>query len=956
MDVTCEAGSITYSCSRCGDTYTEAGPGTGHFPTPIPAVAATCTEGGKTEGSKCSVCGTVLTAQQATPALGHDWDEGTVTKEPGYLNPGKITYTCTRCGETKTEEIPVKNGGRSLFSGLSGWNPDSIPVEELMLSVDPGLLEPNGTPLRIVKQPAGGTFDHGGAFSISVEAAGGDPYYSYQWYRASSEEEQLAAAGLLNLLLALLGSDASVTPEQMTAIPVTDGVMSTLTVTVSGVYYCVVTDEAGDSVTSEKATVVENLHITEEPQNCKLGGGMSVTVCGGMPPYAYAWYMDGGDSVYSSDRSLKQLELTGSHEFFCVVTDRLGNAVTTQKANYYEKNVFGKTFLEIRGPKEVEYLGDYTSIDVNYYSNIGLLLFQWVKDGVVVEEIQTKSSDYWDYSDEDRWYRKYLLVEEEGTYWCVVSDAAETVTSDKITVKKKDLNVRPRYGSVYHCLPGETVTMEIKWDHNAPYGRYDVLWQYCPLNEYEYQDISDAAKETLTVDKPGFYRATVSDNYGQQGSTDLTVWGEELNFLDQPEGGHMRYGEKTFPITAIVNNGTAPFGFVLYRLNYDGVWEMYDWIEDSEIRRCDFKTKLPGEYYIEVTDAQDGLGESKHFEITAADPLVVADYTEGATVQSKDGTAYLDLRVSGGTPPYDFKWERLSGLYPPNDPRFSYDHEYETLVNGQIVEIYGKDFMVINAGIGLYRCIVTDAEGQKTGISNVKVTYDGSKPVIVKQSVSETFNPTNQFLKKTLICEAYAAPGHELYYTWYKKGESESRAVEGGKTKSTIYLDEDHSSTYEDQVCGIYFCLVQDLTTGEYVKSKEITIRCWMEVTAAYQVGHTGSMNIEIKGGCGPFQVKKVERHRKHWIATTGGGVLDDIWETMDMAWCAAHVKLSGDIHGCDVSVTGVQTRVKERDYWEEYYAAFYHKCYTYQHWTYYITIVDGMGREVEVKIDPLDS
>ena len=28
------------------------------------------------------------------PALGHDWDEGTVTKEPDCVNPGEMTYVC----------------------------------------------------------------------------------------------------------------------------------------------------------------------------------------------------------------------------------------------------------------------------------------------------------------------------------------------------------------------------------------------------------------------------------------------------------------------------------------------------------------------------------------------------------------------------------------------------------------------------------------------------------------------------------------------------------------------------------------------------------------------------------------------------------------------------------------------------------------------------------------------
>jgi len=53
----------------------------------------------------CTVCGETKT--EAIPALGHTWDAGVVTKEPDCVNEGVKTYTCTVCGETKTEAIPA---------------------------------------------------------------------------------------------------------------------------------------------------------------------------------------------------------------------------------------------------------------------------------------------------------------------------------------------------------------------------------------------------------------------------------------------------------------------------------------------------------------------------------------------------------------------------------------------------------------------------------------------------------------------------------------------------------------------------------------------------------------------------------------------------------------------------------------------------------------------------------
>ena len=54
----------------------------------------------------CTVCGQELSRETTTvDALGHAWNEGVVTAEPKYLTPGEKKFTCTRCGETKTEEI-----------------------------------------------------------------------------------------------------------------------------------------------------------------------------------------------------------------------------------------------------------------------------------------------------------------------------------------------------------------------------------------------------------------------------------------------------------------------------------------------------------------------------------------------------------------------------------------------------------------------------------------------------------------------------------------------------------------------------------------------------------------------------------------------------------------------------------------------------------------------------------
>ncbi len=103
-----DTGVKTFKCDRCGEEKIEEIPANGHIEVIDNAVAATCTDTGLTEGKHCSVCSDVLVEQTTVEALGHDWIEGAVVKEPNCTDTGVKTFKCNRCGEEKTEEIPAK--------------------------------------------------------------------------------------------------------------------------------------------------------------------------------------------------------------------------------------------------------------------------------------------------------------------------------------------------------------------------------------------------------------------------------------------------------------------------------------------------------------------------------------------------------------------------------------------------------------------------------------------------------------------------------------------------------------------------------------------------------------------------------------------------------------------------------------------------------------------------------
>ena len=74
----------------------------------LPAVPATCTKTGLTEGKKCSVCGEVLVAQQKVPMTDHTFGDWKITTPATCKNEGEKTRTCSVCKEaTETEKIAV---------------------------------------------------------------------------------------------------------------------------------------------------------------------------------------------------------------------------------------------------------------------------------------------------------------------------------------------------------------------------------------------------------------------------------------------------------------------------------------------------------------------------------------------------------------------------------------------------------------------------------------------------------------------------------------------------------------------------------------------------------------------------------------------------------------------------------------------------------------------------------
>ena len=102
-----EEGEKTFTCSICGDEKTEKVSATGHQHTEIRnKKESTCKEEGYSGDTWCKDCGKkILSGQAIAKTEDHSWNQGEITKEPTCKEEGEKTFTCSICGNTKTEKV-----------------------------------------------------------------------------------------------------------------------------------------------------------------------------------------------------------------------------------------------------------------------------------------------------------------------------------------------------------------------------------------------------------------------------------------------------------------------------------------------------------------------------------------------------------------------------------------------------------------------------------------------------------------------------------------------------------------------------------------------------------------------------------------------------------------------------------------------------------------------------------
>ena len=211
------------------------------------------------------------------------------------------------------ESVKEEQSGLTVRCVVSDQSGDSVTSDPATLTI----------PLCIIEQPVSLCAALGERAVFSVKAAGGIRPYSYQWQTMTETDQWENIPGANQDICSI----ASVEPEQ-----------NGLTVR------CVVSDQSGDSVTSDPATLSIPLCIIEQPVSIPAAVGQeavfSVKAAGGVKPYSYQWQAMTASgqwkNIAGANRDTYSIASVRSDQsgltVRCVVTDQNGDSVTSDPA------------------------------------------------------------------------------------------------------------------------------------------------------------------------------------------------------------------------------------------------------------------------------------------------------------------------------------------------------------------------------------------------------------------------------------------------------------------------------------------------------------------------------------------------------------------------------------------------------------------------------------------------
>ena len=335
----------------------------------------------------CSKCG--LTSYEEIP-MGHVYGDGVCTKKPTLTEAGKMTYTCTECGAKKHEVISVEEA------------------------------------IKIITQPKKASAYDGEKATVSVKASGKDLKYVWQYSTDGGSTWETTSAST--------GRKAS---YSLTMNAARNGRLVRCQIT--NKYKSV---EYTDPV---KLTTKFKAKITTQPKNAVAykDTKATVTVTATGDGLKYQWYYKnpGSDSfkkssIITADCSVTMTKARDGRQMYCVVTDKYGNTAKS-------KTVTLSIREDVKITTQPKNASAYTNKAVKFAvkaSGDGLKYqWQYSDDGSTWKNASSTSSSYSPKMTKDRDGRQVRCVIKDA-YGNKVTTKTVTMTlaAPKITTQPKN--------------------------------------------------------------------------------------------------------------------------------------------------------------------------------------------------------------------------------------------------------------------------------------------------------------------------------------------------------------------------------------------------------------------------------------------------------------------------------------------------------------------------------------
>ena len=783
-------GEYTYFCNYCDATQTEVLPMTEHEEgAAVTTKHPTCTEDGEevypcihceddlrtvvipayghTEGdtvvtqeptcgvegvqvTQCATCGKTI-AKVSIPATGeHQWDDGVVSVAPSVDATGVMLYTCESCGATREETIPAST-------------------------------------LQITKQPASTTAGDGEMVYVTVEAEGEG--LTYAWYYRN--------AGLTKFNL----SSATTDTYSMEMTEARDGRQ----------VYCVVTDQYGNSVTSDIATISMNkaeLAIVKQPASTTAGDGemVYVSIEAEGEGLTYAWYYrNAGKTKFNLSTSTTDTysmvmnSTRAGRQVYCVVTDQYGNSVTSDIATISMEAAPVELAIT-KQPASVT-AGDGEVVSVSVTAQGDGLTYVWYYRNAGKTKFNLSSSTTDTYSMVMNSTRAGRQV------YCVVTDQyGESVTSDIATISMEtaqtELAILKQPVSVT-VAEGEIASVSVTVQGDG----LTYIWYYRNAGTTKFYKSSTttntyAMEMSAARDGRELY-CVITDEYGSSVTTDtVTINMEtaqtELAIVKQPVSVTVAEGEIASVSVTAQGDGLA---YVWYYRNA-GTTKFYKSSTTTNTYAMEMSATRDGrELYCVITDKYGNSVTTDTVTINMeAAQTELAITKQPVSAVAADGEV-VSVSVTAQGEGLTYAWYYHNAGYTKFNLSSTTTSTYSMVMNST------RD------GREVY-CVVTDANGNTVQSNTVTLSMATGETelAITKQPVSVTV------AEGEIASVSVEAEGEGLTYTWYYKNATATKFVKSSTTTNT-YAFEMNSTRDGREV----YCIVTDVN-GNTVTSNTVTL------------------------------------------------------------------------------------------------------------------------------------